>query len=113
MYKQVIIIRKDLKLGKGKIAAQVAHASLEAYKKTDPKIREKWEAEGTKKVVLKVDNLSQLRNQYAAALKAGLPCSIIKDAGRTEIKRGTITAVGIGPALEKNIDKITKHLKLL
>lgn len=113
MYKQVIIIRKDLKLSKGKIAAQCAHASLDAYKKSDQSTREKWEAEGMKKVVLKVNNLRELRNVYASALKMNLPACIIKDAGRTEIQRGTITAVGIGPDKEEAIDKITKHLKLL
>ncbi|RLJ06151.1 MAG: peptidyl-tRNA hydrolase, partial [Candidatus Aenigmatarchaeota archaeon] len=54
--KQVILVRKDLKISKGKIAAQVANASLGAYKKTEKKIREKWEKEGSKKIILKVEN---------------------------------------------------------
>ena len=46
-------------------------------------------------------------------LKKILPCALIKDAGRTQIEPGTITALGIGPALESDIDKYTKDLKLL
>ena len=61
MYKQVIIFRKDLKLGIGKIASQVAHAAIGAIKKVDDETIEKWESEGSKKVVLKVNNLHELK----------------------------------------------------
>ena len=113
MYKQVIVIRKDLKMEKGKIAAQSAHASLQAYKKADPKEKGLWELEGSKKVVLKAETLEELEDIFDKAKRAKLPCAMIRDAGRTQIPSGTITAVGIGPAEEKTIDKITGKLKML
>ncbi|MBN2042221.1 MAG: peptidyl-tRNA hydrolase [Candidatus Aenigmarchaeota archaeon] len=112
MFKQVIIVRKDIKMDKGKIAAQVAHASIEAYKKSDAKEKAGWESEGSKKVILKVDDLKGLMSIYERVRKK-FPCSLIRDAGRTQIEPGTITVLGIGPCEEKEIDKITKHLKLL
>ena len=113
MYKQVIVIRKDLHLSKGKMSSQVAHASLSAYNKADKKIKTFWEREGAKKVVVGVKNLSELLGIQRKAIKLGLPCSLIRDAGRTHIKKGTVTCIGIGPDKEEKIDSITKELKLL
>ncbi len=118
--KQVIVVRKDLKLGKGKLAAQVAHASCEAVflilDKMKPKWRDwlqQWRIEGQEKVVLKVDNAQELIDIYNKAKNQDLPTVLVRDAGRTQIPPGTITAVGIGPAPEHEIDRITGHLKLL
>lgn len=113
MYKQVIAVRSDLKMDKGKTAAQVAHASLEAYKKAGPKDVVEWEAEGMKKVVVKVKDIKELMMVKDKAKEMGLPYYVVRDAGRTQIEPGTVTAVGIGPAEEEKIDRITKNLKLL
>ena len=113
MYKQVIVIRKDLELSKGKLAAQVAHASLEAYRQSSRSIRIKWEREGSKKVILKVGDLKELMQIFRKAKASGLPCCIIRDAGKTEVRPGTITALGIGPSEEEKIDAVTGHLKML
>lgn len=113
MYKQVIVVRKDLDLSKGKMAAQVAHASLEAYKRAKTTTIMEWELSGSKKVVLRVDALDELKDIYKKAKDMKLPISIISDAGRTHLKSGTITCVGIGPEKEVIIDKLTKHLKLV
>lgn len=113
MYKQVIVVRKDIRMGKGKLASQVAHASLHAFLISDEKIRKKWISEGAKKVVLKVPDLSSLLKIYEKAKKAGLPVFLVRDAGKTQIKEGTITCLGIGPESEEKIDKITGKLKLL
>jgi len=113
MYKQVITVRKDLKLDKGKLAVQVAHASLESYKKADPHSREGWEKEGAKKVVVKAEGLKELLDIQKKARTLGLPCSLIRDAGRTQLKPGTITCLGIGPDSEERIDKVTVKLKIL
>ena len=113
MLKQVIIVRKDLDLSKGKLAAQCAHASLEAYKKTDKKTAEKWESEGGKKVVLKVDTLKELLEIKEKISAMKIPCALIRDAGHTEIPEGTVTCLGIGPAEEREIDKVTGKLKML
>jgi PTH2 family peptidyl-tRNA hydrolase len=113
MLKQVIVVRKDLDLSKGKTAAQVAHASLEAYKLAGEKIAEKWEKEGSKKVVLKAENLKELLEIKNKITKMKMPCALIKDAGLTEIQPGTVTCLGAGPAEEREINKVTGKLKML
>ena len=113
MFKQVLVVRKDLKMEKGKLAAQVAHASLEAYKKADIDTLNEWEDEGMKKVVLAVNDLIELMKIKDAAKSAGLAYAVIRDAGRTQLEPGTVTVLGIGPAEEQRIDRITKNLKLL
>ncbi len=115
-YKQVIVVRTDLKMSKGKLAAQVAHAAVSCVLKALEQRREwvmEWLKQGQKKVVLKVDNLDDLLKIYDQAKAQGLPVAIIEDAGRTQLEPGTITCVGIGPAPASKIDKITGRLKLL
>lgn len=106
-------MRTDLHLGKGKLAAQVAHASVESFLKTPEKDRKKWLDENQKKVVLKVENEENLLKIYEKAKRAGLPSVLICDAGLTQIPPGTKTTVGIGPAEEEILDKITGELALL
>jgi len=112
-YKQVIVIRRDLKLGIGKVASQSAHAAVGSMKNVDMDIIEKWENEGSKKIVLKVNSLEELKEIYRKVKDAKLSWFLVKDAGLTQLKAGTITALGIGPVEEKKIDKITGKLKLL
>jgi PTH2 family peptidyl-tRNA hydrolase len=112
-FKQCIVIRDDLKLSSGKLAVQVAHAAVSALEKADKSTSAHWRAEGQKKVVLKVANVQALFKLRAEAEMAGLPCAIVADAGLTEIPTGTITALGIGPAPNKQIDKVTGKLSLL
>lgn len=115
MYKQVIVFRKDIfrKIGKGKFACHACHASVGSLKHVDKEIIERWEKEGGEKVVLKVKDLKKLRKLYKKAKDAKLPCILIRDAGLTQLKKGTVTCLGIGPEKEKKIDKITGKLKLL
>jgi len=113
MQKQVIIFRKDLRVGKGKLVAHGAHASLGSMRVADEKIVEEWESSGAKKVVLKIEDEKRLREIYKKAKDAKLPCFLVKDAGLTQLKAGTVTALGIGPADERKIDRITGKLKLL
>jgi len=113
MLKQVIIVRKDLRWNKGKIATHVAHASVEAVLKSKRRTVEKWIKQGGKKVVLKVKNLKALKRIEKKLKLNRIPYIIIKDAGLTQLKAGTITAIGIGPVEEEKIDKITGKLKLL
>jgi peptidyl-tRNA hydrolase, PTH2 family len=112
-YKQAILVRNDLKMGKGKIAAQAAHASLASYKNTDKKTKEAWESLGCKKVVLKVESEAELLRFQELARDADLPNALITDAGLTQIPASTTTCLGIGPAEEDKVDKIVKDLKLL
>ncbi|MEM2934003.1 MAG: peptidyl-tRNA hydrolase Pth2 [Methanocellales archaeon] len=109
----MIVVREDLKLSKGKLAVQVAHAAIEAYEKAEEKIKEAWRGEGQKKVVLKVSSLSQLLDLKARAESLGFACALIADAGLTEVPPGTITALGIGPEKAEKLDSLTGNLKLL
>ncbi len=110
-FKQVIVVRGDLKLSPGKLAAQVAHAAVSAAQKSPHK--KAWMHQGQKKVVVGCDNLKDLKDIYAVARKAGHATALIEDAGRTEIAPGTVTCLGIGPGLETELDEITGKLKLL
>lgn len=115
-YKQVIVVRKDLKLSKGKLAVQVAHAAVtaaEQCRKGNLEWFKSWFSEGQKKVVVEVENLEALLLHYQMAKDAGLPAALIEDAGLTEIPPGTVTCVGIGPAPSELVDKITGKLKLV
>jgi PTH2 family peptidyl-tRNA hydrolase len=111
--KQAIVIRTDLQLGRGKMAVQVAHASVETFLKVPEKDKKQWLTDGQKKIVLKVKNEADLLFIFNRAQRAGLPTSLIRDAGLTQIPPGTKTAVGIGPAAEEKIDGITGDLPLL
>ncbi|MDI6730289.1 MAG: peptidyl-tRNA hydrolase Pth2 [Candidatus Altarchaeum sp.] len=111
MLKQIIVVRNDLKLSKGKLAAQVAHAAISAAEIS--KFKKQWLAEGQKKVVVKCESLDVLLEIYERSKKSSIATSLIQDAGMTEIPPETITCIGIGPDEEEKIDKITKNLKLL
>jgi len=113
--KQVIIVRTDLEMGKGKIAAQVGHACVlgaEHVRKSHPEWFSKWWG-GQEKVVLKVPGLKELQEIKKHAIDLDLPWSEVTDAGHTQISPGTITCISLGPAPEHLIDKITGDLKLL
>lgn len=108
-----MVIRTDLKMGKGKMAAQSCHASLGAFKRADERKIRKWELEGEKKVVVKVKDLRELYEVYELVKNTDMPYYLVQDAGRTELPKGTVTCLGIGPDEDEKIDKITNELKLL
>ena len=113
--KQVIVVRTDLDMGKGKIAAQVGHACVlgaEHVRKSNLECFSEW-WKGQEKVVLKVANLKELEQIKKNAIEYDMPWSEVTDAGHTQIAPGTITCISIGPAPEEKIDKITGDLKLL
>ncbi|MDI9577526.1 MAG: peptidyl-tRNA hydrolase [Candidatus Bathyarchaeota archaeon] len=115
-YKQVLIFRTDLQMGKGKIAAQAGHAAISAAQDAFVHHKKWWEAwmyEGQKKVALKVVNEKELGELEEAADDLGLPHSLIIDRGLTQIPEGTVTCLGIGPAPAEKIDRLTGKLKLL
>ncbi|MGA3406882.1 MAG: peptidyl-tRNA hydrolase Pth2 [Candidatus Bathyarchaeia archaeon] len=115
-FKLVIAVRRDLDMGKGKIAVQVGHATINASeeaKRIHPDWWRRWFQEGQCKVAVKVNTESDLDNLNEKAKELGLPSAIIRDSGLTQISPGTATCVGIGPAPVELVDKITGNLPLL
>jgi PTH2 family peptidyl-tRNA hydrolase len=115
--KQVLIWRNDLKVRKGKLAAQLAHASLMAYCTSNPSDEAflKWNdpINEYRKIVLYVNSEEELIDIYKKAQTALLNTAIVRDLGLTELKEPTFTAVAIGPHWDEEINKITSHLSLL
>lgn len=125
--KQVIVVRKDLNMRKGKIAAQVAHASMgsilnyRSHNKdcieidlTQNYVLEQWLNDLHTKICVSVDSEAELLEIRDNAVNAGLNVHLVTDAGLTEFNGvPTLTCLAIGPDYPENIDPITKHLKLL
>lgn len=115
-YKQVIVVRSDLQMSKGKTAVQVAHATILTSEKARKHKRRWWAdwlREGQCKVALKVNGLEELKRLNRRAEEIELPSALVEDRGLTEIPPGTTTCLGIGPAPKKAIDGITGDLPLL
>lgn len=112
-WKQCLVIRTDIKMSCGKKCVQMAHAAIGAYEHAGKEAKKAWYSEGQKKVALKVPGERELHELKMAAELAGIPCSLIQDAGLTEIPPGTITALGLGPAKSEELDRITGGLQLL
>lgn len=112
-FKQCIVVRDDLKLSSGKLAVQVAHAAVLALEQADKNVVRDWKKEGQKKVVLRTVGLRDLFILREVAKRMGIPSAVVVDAGLTEIPSGTITALGLGPSSDNELDKVTGNLKLL
>jgi peptidyl-tRNA hydrolase len=102
-----------LKLPRGKLAAQVAHASVAALLEAPADARRAWLEDGMPKVVLRGESEQELRALEAAAERAGLPNALITDAGHTVVAAGTVTCLGLGPAPIEAIDALTGELRLV
>lgn len=113
--KLVLVVRNDLKMGKGKVAAQCSHASVLAYtqaQKKEPNLLKLWYLSGQRKVVVKIEDEKSLLKLRDESHRAGLLTSVIRDAGHTQVAPGSLTVMGVGPAPEELVDKVTGHLKL-
>ncbi|KAG8978140.1 hypothetical protein FRC05_011256 [Tulasnella sp. 425] len=131
--KMVLVVRSDLGMTKGKIAAQCGHATLACYKtlqKSNPALLAHWERIGQAKVALRCDSEEELLLLQATAQSLNLCARTIRDAGRTQIAAGSTTVLGIGPGLHsfttamhldseldlgpvKLVNQVTGKLKLL
>ncbi|KAI0378353.1 PTH2-domain-containing protein [Hypomontagnella monticulosa] len=122
--KLVLVVRTDLGMTKGKIAAQCSHATLACYKtlsraaQRDPKsaaarLLQRWERRGQAKIAVQVKSEAELLDIVAKARSLGITSEVIQDAGRTQIDPGSLTVVGVGPAPKSLVDKVTGGLKLL
>jgi len=115
-YKQVIAFRSDLKMSKGKIAAQAGHAAVSAAEEARKHFKEWWKAwlrEGQCKIAVKVESEKELLELERQAKELAIPCALIVDRGLTEVPPETITCLGIGPAPAEKVDKMTSVLPLL
>lgn len=111
--KQVIAVRQDLKLPKGKTAAQAAHASVEAVFRADKKNVLDWRRAGMKKIVIKIPDEKTVYLLKKKAEESGVVCAIITDAGKTVVAPGTVTCIALGPDDEKKIDEISSSFPLM
>ncbi|KAL2312531.1 Aminoacyl-tRNA hydrolase [Schizosaccharomyces pombe] len=113
--KMVLVVRTDLGMTKGKIAAQCAHAALACYKiasAVDPDLVRIWENAGQAKITLQAQTEETLELLQAQAMSLGLCARVIHDAGRTQIASGSATVLGIGPGPVSVINEVTGSLKL-
>ncbi|KAK2591739.1 hypothetical protein QQS21_010560 [Conoideocrella luteorostrata] len=119
--KLILVVRTDLGMTKGKIAAQCSHATLACYKalsRSNPdspqaKLLKRWEKRGQAKIAVQIKSEKELAELRWKALDMGITAEVIQDAGRTQIDPGSLTVLGVGPAPKSLIDKVTGHLKLL
>ena len=115
-YKQVIVVRQDLKIGKGKLAVQVAHAavsSAEQARRYKKEWLDAWMGENQAKICVKVESEKELRLLKGKLDEFGIPNALIQDAGLTQLEPGTTTCLGIGPLPSDIADRYTGELKLL
>ena len=115
-YKMVIVVRTDIKMSKGKVAAQAGHAAVSAAeyaRKNRPEWWTPWINEGQCKIAVKAKSEQEINELERKARNAGLPVALIVDRGLTEIPPNTTTCLGIGPAPANKVDAITGNLSLL
>lgn len=114
-YKMVLVVRSDLNMSVGKVAAQCSHAAVALYKRLvlgNPNLLADWEHEGQKKIVVSCKSEDELNALEKKAVSISLPCHTIKDAGRTEVAPGSKTVlVVLGP--DYIVDQVTGSLSLL
>jgi PTH2 family peptidyl-tRNA hydrolase len=114
--KMVLVVRGELRLTPGKTAVQVAHAAVmlyqEAVRRNSPQLKP-WLAAGQKKIAVVAKTLDDLEELARSARAHNIPSVFVEDAGLTEVAPGTRTVLGLGPATEGEMDRITGALPLL
>jgi len=127
--KQVIVVRGDLDMKPGKLASQVAHASMaflsnkirqamtESLNSVHLEFSEAemiWLRDKFTKIILQAENEEQMQHISQQAKEAGLYVVEIVDDGTTVFNgQPTLTCLGIGPDNAEKIDAVTGKLKLL
>lgn len=118
--RMALIVRTDLGMGKGKAAAQCAHAALGCYRlmeldgaeSQNLTMLKRWERTGQAKITLQVKSKEDMDLLYARAISLNINAYIVHDAGRTQIEAGSATVLGLGPAPKVVMDQVTGELKL-
>ena len=111
-----LITRRDLRLSRGKLVAQCAHAAVKCALRARSKktrLEERWSKSGARKIVLEVEDEAALWRLKDCAKEFGVIAMIIQDAGHTEIPAGTVTVLGLGPAPRNVIDELVRDLRLV
>ncbi|MFW5928846.1 MAG: peptidyl-tRNA hydrolase Pth2 [Halobacteriota archaeon] len=111
--KQAIVVRSDLGMGTGKVAAQAAHASLKAALGSPDDAVDSWTSSGMRKIVLEGRDEDHLLELEREGSSRGLPTALVRDAGHTEVEPGSLTALAVGPASDDEVDAVTGKLGLL
>lgn len=114
--KMILVVRTDLKMTKGKIAAQCGHAAVACYEsiqRSNPILLQRWKSHGQAKIALQVSDEDEMELLQGIAQSLGITARMIHDAGRTQIAAGSATVLGLGPAPKSVLDQVTGHLKLL
>jgi len=114
--KQVLVVRTDLGMGRGKMAVQCSHAAVSSAELARTRFRDwydKWMREGKAKIALKVKDEDQLLELEKRARSIPIPSYIVRDMGLTQVPTGTITCIGLGPAPVTTVDTLTGKLRLL
>jgi PTH2 family peptidyl-tRNA hydrolase len=115
-YKQVIVMRNDLRMSRGKIVAQAGHAAVSAAEEARKKCSDWWKAwiaEGQCKIAVRAESEEELLELERKAKGSKFPTALIVDRGLTELPPDTVTCLGIGPAPSVQVDAITGKLPLL
>lgn len=115
-FKQALVVRMDLKMGRGKIAVQCAHAAIGAARETravHPDWWKTWIEEGQAKIALKIPDLETMNILIKEAGTRGIPYYVVEDRGLTQVPPGSITCLGLGPAPSRVLDPLTGDLPLL
>lgn len=115
-FKQVLVVRSDLDMGKGKIAVQCSHGAVSAAEQARKSFLTWWRGwleDGQTKVAVKVSGLEQILDLGRRSDREGLPYFVVRDMGLTQVEPGTVTCIGIGPAPNEKIDALTGDLPLL
>ncbi|MDG6928541.1 MAG: peptidyl-tRNA hydrolase [Nitrososphaerota archaeon] len=115
-YKQVLVVRGDVKMGKGKTAAQAAHAAVASAmeaRRARPEWFESWTREGQAKIVVRGGTEREMYELKERAEELGLPTAVIVDRGLTQVEPNTLTCLGVGPGPADVVDRVTGGLRLL
>lgn len=114
--KLALVVRSDLRLSKGKAAAQCAHAAIACYERaarSQADVLRAWLSSGQPKIVLRCESLADLERLQRDARAAGVIEAAVMDAGRTQVAAGTVTVLGVGPGRQRDVDALVGQLKLL
>ena len=127
--KMVLVIRKDLKMRRGKEIAQACHGAVGAILKDKLEIdidgkqgtlflaidkpMYEWIQGSFRKITVTVDSEEELMGLYKLATELDIRATLIEDNGLTEFHgEKTKTVLALGPDYDEKIDQITGHLKL-